>query len=303
MRVRLTVIALTNATVARAMSPGSARALALVLAVTALAGCGASAIETSDDISLTVTRDFGARDVVSGVVQRAPAAGGLTRILQPFGNPRGAQSLFVNGILADKPISELEVNGGDRVWLDQHAPGVAREISAVVGAFPEPFLHGVDGKRLPVRVECDDPRAGSCAAVAEKLISLGVVAGRSVIGRSAADVTVRVLVAPWKRLRGREFEADSIDRGPRESGVYARFDASAQRLLVLDAAGKVASTLGAGTGLIAAIRAPDRQPVWFVTGTDVAGVDAAARALDESVLSDRFALAISDDLPVAVPQP
>jgi hypothetical protein len=43
--------------------------------------------------------------------------------------------------------------------------------------------------------------------------------------------------------------------------------------------------------------------VWFVTGTDGAGVAAAARALDESVLSDRFALAISDDLPVAVPQP
>lgn len=40
-----------------------------------------------------------------------------------------------------------------------------------------------------------------------------------------------------------------------------------------------------------------------MTGTDDAGVAAAARALDESVLADRFALAIADDLPVAVPQP
>ena len=114
---------------------------------------------------------------------------------------------------------------------------------------------------------------------------------------------MRILVAPWKRLRGREFEADSIDAGPRRSGVYARFDDSGERLLVLDAGGAVARTLGAGTGLIAATAASERQPVWFVTGTDDAGVDAAARALDESVLADRFALAISDDLPVAVPQP
>jgi hypothetical protein len=292
-----------NATVARAMSPRSARALALVIAATALAGCGSNAATRSDDIALTVTRDFGAEAVVSGAAERVPEAGGLTQILQPYRNSRGTQSLFVNGILADEPLDELEVHGGDRVWLDQHPPGVASRIPAVVGAFPQPFVNGIGGKRLPVRVECDEPRAGACAAVAEKLVGLGVVAGRSIISRSAADETVRILVAPWKRLRGREFEADSIDAGPRRSGVYARFDDSGERLLVLDASGAVVKTLGAGTGLVAATAASERRPVWFVTGTDQAGVDAAARALDESVLADRFALAISDDLPVAVPQP
>jgi len=139
--------------------------------------------------------------------------------------------------------------------------------------------------------------------VAEKLVALGVVAGRSIISRSAADETLRILVGPWKRLRGRDLESDSVDAGPQSSGVYARFDASAGRLVVLDAEGRPARTLGAGTGLIAATREKDRQPVWFVTGTDDAGVAAAARALDESVLADRFALAISADLPVAIPQP
>ena len=285
------------------MSPGSARALALVLAATTLAGCGASATSGSDEIALTVTRDFGTEELVALRGEPVPPSGGLAPIFRRYPNTRGAQSLFVNGILPDKAASDLEVHGGDRVWLDQHVAGRAAQIPAVVGSFPEPFLHGVDGKRLPVRVECDDPRAGACAAVADKLVGLGVVAGRSIISRSAADETVRILVAPWKRLRGREFEADSLDAGPRRSGVHARFDASARRLLVLDAGGRVARMLGAGTGLIAATRAKGRQPVWFVTGTDGVGVAAAARALDESVLSDRFALAISDDLPVAVPQP
>jgi hypothetical protein len=301
-------MALTNATVARQMSPWAptdlARALALVLAVAAvLAGCGSSTGEDDDGITIMVTRDYGAADVAPLTREPLPPSGGLARILARYPNTRGAQSLFVNGIRAEEPVRELALHGGDRLWLDQHRPGAVRNVGAVVGAFPEPFVHGVDGKRLPVRVECDDPRAGACAAVAEKLVGLGVVAGRSIISRSAADETVRILVAPWKRLRGREFEADSLDAGPRSSGVFARFDGSAERLLVLDAAGRVARTLGAGTGLIAATRAQARQPVWFVTGTDAAGVDAAARALDESALSGRFALAISDDRAVAVPQP
>ena len=32
------------------------------------------------------------------------------------------------------------------------------DVPAVVGAFPEPFVSGVDGKRLPVRLDCADAR-------------------------------------------------------------------------------------------------------------------------------------------------
>ena len=279
------------------------RPLALALLAAALAGCGASGGGDSDEFAVTITRDYGATDVIALTREPLPPAGGLGALLRRTPNPRGGESLFVNGILAGEPAGELTLHGGDRVWLDQHEPGAARASAAVVGSFPEPFVHGVDGKRLPVRVECDDPRGASCAAVADKLVGLGVVAGRSILSRSAADETLRILVGPWKRLRGRDFESASIDRGPRSSGVYARFDASGQRLLVFDRAGGVARTLGAGTGLVAATRAARRRPVWFVTGTDDAGVAAAARALDESVLADRFALAISRDLPIAVPQP
>jgi hypothetical protein len=285
------------------MPPRSARTFVLVLVVAALAGCGPSKRTGGGEMALTVTRDYGRTDFIALRHEKVPAAGGLARIFQRYANTHDTESLFVNGILASEPAAQVEVNGGDRLWLDQHDAGAAREIPAVVGSFPEPFVHGTDGKRLPVRVECDDPRAGACSAVAEKLVGLGVVAGRSIISHSAADNTLRILVGPWKRLRGRDLEADSIDAGPAASGVFARFDGSGDRLLVLDAAGTTAKTLGAGTGLIAATRQTDRQPVWFVTGTDDAGVAAAARALDESVLSDRFALAISADLPVPAPQP
>ncbi|MDP2711604.1 MAG: hypothetical protein Q8O56_10330 [Solirubrobacteraceae bacterium] len=280
-----------------------ASVVALLLALAALSGCGASGSTASSEIAVTVTRDFGSTSVVDLPRERVPAPPGLARLLERHGGVRASDSLFVNGIRADEPAAELGVHGGDRVWLDRHETRLVKATPAVVGSFPEPFVRGIGGKRLPVRVECDDPRGSPCSAVSEKLVSLGVVAGRSVISRSAADDSVRILVGEWKRVRGREFEADSIDEGPRSSGVFARFDETGDRLIVFDAAGRPARALGAGTGLIAATAAPERRPVWFVTGTDAAGVAAAARALDESVLADRFALAISLDLPVAVPQP
>jgi len=52
---------------------------------------------------------------------------------------------------------------------------------------------------------------------------------------------------------------------------------------------------------VAAAKRPDERPVWVVTGTDAAGVASAARAFEEGTLEHRFALAVSGDLPVALP--
>jgi hypothetical protein len=304
------------------MSGRSRRALAVACAAAALGGCGLGPTGSpADGVRLTVTRDFGRRALLD--VQHAAIADGDTalRVLRRSARVRtgpggvvdaidGAAAagrrgwaLYVNGIApedGDGPAA-VEVHGGDRLWWDLHDAGPAADSPAVVGSFPEPFVHGSGGRRLPVRVECDDPRAGACDVVARKLIAFGVPAGRSAISQSAADESLRVLVGPWSRLRGGDLEAASIDDGPRASGVFARFDASARRLVVLDARGRPARTLGPGTGLIAATRAKDRQPVWFVTGTDGTGVASAARAFDESTLGGRLALAISRDLPVSVP--
>ena len=311
------------------MSHRGSRAVAALLvlcAASAVAGCGLGAGSTPNEpVTLSVTRDFGAISLVQSPGTKVSGADTVMRVLRRNakvttrsggevqsidGLAGGRQDgrptdwfVYVNGILSDKAAAATDVHGGDRIWSDHHEWGVTRDIRAVVGSYPEPFVHGADGKRLPVRVECVDPVASVCTVVSDKLIKLGIPIGRSNISRSAADESLRILVGPWKQVRGRDAESDAIDRGPKDSGVFARFDAAGDALTVLDAQGRAARTLAAGTGLIAATRSKDRQPVWFVTGTDDAGVAAAARALDEGVLSDRFALAISDDLPVALPAP
>ena len=297
----------------------------MLCAAAALGGCGVGPGEgPAGGVQLTATRDFGNRTVLARPQAKVQGADTVMRVLdrnakvtkrfggdfvQSIDGIDGGRSggrpvdwfIYVNGIQSEKGAGAVEVRGGDRLWWDHHDWGVTPDIPAVVGSFPEPFVHGTDGKRLPVRVECEDPRAGACDVVAKKLIALGVPAGRSTLSHSAADDSLRVLVGEWKRLRGGDPESDAIDSGPRASGVFARFDEAGTRLDVLDPRGRTARTLGAGTGLIAATQEPDRKPVWFVTGTDDAGVDSAARAFDESTLHDRFALAIADDLPVSVP--
>jgi hypothetical protein len=309
------------------MSPSTRRGLGSLVGLCAVlaGGCGIGAgADPNAPIDLTVTRDFGARSVLE--ITGAKVSGGDTvmRVLQRnatvktrsgkgfvqsingiSGGRRDGRPVdwfvYVNGILMPQGTSAVDVHGGDRIWSDYHDWGVSPDVRAVVGSFPEPFVHGTGGKRLPVRVECVDPSADACSVVADKLIALGVPIGRSNISRSAADESLRILVGPWKALRGRDAESDAIDAGPRASGVFARFDAASDALVVLDAGGRPARTLGAGSGLVAATSSKERQPVWFVTGTDDAGVASAARALDEGALSDRFALAIAHDLPVAVP--
>jgi hypothetical protein len=119
-----------------------------------------------------------------------------------------------------------------------------------------------------------------------------VPAGQALLGAGPATHILRVLVGPWAALRG-DPAAARLEHGPRSSGVYARPSSSGRTLAVLDEAGQVVRTPGAGTGLVAATRSGNDDPVWMVTGTDPAGVDAAARAFDERDLHARFALLVT----------
>lgn len=298
-------------------------------AVLMLGGCGVGAGEAPDEgVRLSVTRDFGARVVLARPQAEVRGADDVMRVTQRnatvgtrFGGEfvhsidgvRGGNSggrpvdwfIYVNGIQSDRGAGAVGVRGGDRLWWDHHDWGVTPDIPAVVGSFPEPFLHGAGGRRPAVRVQCADPRAAACAEVGKRLGGLGLEGiAPTRLGARGADGALRVLVGPWSALRGRGAEARDIAAGPRASGVYARFEDAGARLVVLDARGRAARELGAGSGLVAATRIGDGQPVWFVTGTDAAGVTRAARALEEGRLKDRFALAVAPpDEAVGVPSP
>jgi Domain of unknown function (DUF4430) len=206
---------------------------------------------------------------------------------------------YVNGIEAAKGAATTAVHRGDRIWWDLHDWTATNDVPAVVGSFPEPFLHGSGGRRFPTTLECTSDAAAACAQASKRLHGEGVPVASQGLGTGSGQASLSVLVGPWSELRG-VIAARLIARGPATSGVYARFAGGGLQLL--DPRGRLVRTVSGDAGLIAATADHASAPTWLITGTDSAGVLAAARALSPARLRNHFALAVHDrtDIPVPV---
>ena len=78
---------------------------------------------------------------------------------------------------------------GDRVQWDYRDWGAAMRVPAIVGAFPEPFLHGLEGKRRPVRVECEDAQSDACRDARATLEREGVPVSGSSLGAPGTETS------------------------------------------------------------------------------------------------------------------
>jgi Domain of unknown function (DUF4430) len=305
------------------------RRLALLPLALVLAGCGLAVGSAPTAVQLLVTREFGERvllrrgglhageahtvlDLLSATdAAHASSGGGFVSSIGGLSGGAGTREsgqatrwvLYVNGVQAPGRPGAASVHPGDHIWWDLHDVSQAPATpAAIVGAFPQPFLNGIEGKRLPVRVECTAVPGFACGAVAASLRRFGVPAAITAVGTGGAPETLRVIVGPWSRIGG-DLEAQGIARGPRVSGVYAHFSAAGNALTLLDPEGQPVRTLGADAGLVAATQGPREAPVWIVTGTDDAGVELAARAFDRPTLADRFAVALEPSGASSLPVP
>jgi hypothetical protein len=205
---------------------------------------------------------------------------------------------FVNGVEASVGAAEYTLSPGDVVQWDYRRWDAAMRVPAIVGAFPEPFLHGLNGKRFPVRVECSDDTRAACRTVKARLEGLGVAATGASLGTSGTRHVLRVVVAPWRRAKIVTAVA-ALEKEPQQSGVFARVQGGRLELLRPD--GSVRRRAPAGTGLIAALAPSEDQIVWLVSGLDHAGVARAAKALDVRSLRDAYAVAATPTGTVRLP--
>jgi uncharacterized protein DUF4430 len=154
-------------------------------AVALLAGCGGAGTGTGS-ATLWVTRDEGRTVLVDETVPAGETAlqaldreadvstryGG--RFVQSVNGLAGSIAgrhdwfYFVNGIEAPRGAQEYRLHAGDVLWWDYRDWGrYGQSVSAVVGAFPEPFLHGYSGRVPPAVVV--GPRTEAVAKVARLL--------------------------------------------------------------------------------------------------------------------------------------
>ncbi len=300
----------------------AAGAIVAALTVAIVSGCGLGAGPGTSDVSLSVTRDFGTRAVLS--VARGRLAGSQTvmrllersaRVTTRYGGgfvqsidgrsgtaARRDWFYYVNGVEAPVGAAQTAVHKGDRIWWDLHDWSAAQSIPAVVGSFPEPFVHGIGGRRLPTVMECSGDVSAACARVSADLEHAGVPVSSQALGTGSGTDSLAVLVGTWNDLK-RTFAATLIQKGPGTSGVYARFAGPGEDAIqLLDPTGSVARTLHSGAGLIAATAEGSAEPTWLVTGTDATGVGAAADSLSARALEYRFAVAVEGRSLLPVPE-
>lgn len=298
-------------------------AFLLLPAALVVAGCGLGAGEAPGGSSLVVTQRFGAQPMIQTDTPKVSGSDTVMRLLQrnakvktrfgggfvqsidgvSGGTPGGRPTdwfFYVNGVESSKGAVSVKLTGGNAVWWDRHDWGTVTRTAAVVGSFPEPFLHGPEGKRFPVRVECSQAQSKACSEVEKRLTKAGVIAARGGVAQSFTEHTLRILVGPYLEIRD-DHAVRQLEAGPTSSGVFARPSADGRTMQLLDERARIVQSLGAGSGLIAATRYQDDQPVWVVTGTDEAGVDAAVQAFDEGDLLNHFAVAVVAGRAVPLP--
>jgi uncharacterized protein DUF4430 len=300
------------------------RALLAALLVAGLApaaaGCGLGEgnERAGGGATLRVTRDFGHEQLGSTRLDSVREGQTVMRMLRSHfdvstrfggrfvdsidgvkGEGAGGQVdwfYWVNGLEADKGAAEWEVLPGDRIQWDYRNWSATMRIPAIVGAYPEPFASGVEGKRRPVRVECDQVGSSPCDAARERLRDEGVSTSGSSLGAPGTEAVTRLVVARWPRVRIVR-GASGLEDGPEASGVFARFTRDGKTLELLDERGEVARRVrsGDGVGLVVALQPRADELVWLVTALDRQGLEAGVRALDEESLRDAFAVAATGD--------
>jgi hypothetical protein len=302
-------------------------ATALLCAVAA-GGCGVGPGEAADgEASLVVTRDFGAEELATGVLDGPTPSDSVVRFLDENadietdygdnfvssingikGSTIGGEDdwfFYVNGVWSDIGAGEAKVQPGDRIWWDYRPSLVAYRVSAVVGSWPEPFLQGYDGEPSPVEIQCLAAAAEPCDAVDEALSDAGVDATMSELERPEPSTDeLRVLVGPWEAVRA-DRAAAQLEDGPAISGVYADVEACGEgwRLSILGDDGRPREVLDGG-GLIAAVREGEDAPTWVVTAGAEEDLEATADLLGEEALAERYAVAADpagEALPVPAP--
>jgi Domain of unknown function (DUF4430) len=180
------------------------RLAAAGLAVAALAGCGST--HTKGSATLWITRDRGRQVLVVDKVKAGQTAmqalqqkakvktsyGG--RFVQSIDGVSGDRSgqrdwfYFVNGYEADRGAADYMLHPGDVEWWDYRSWKHAIHVPVVVGAFPEPFLHGYAGKTRDAAIVFDSKALEPTARRLGKLIH-----AKAVTADKAGDANVLFL--------------------------------------------------------------------------------------------------------------
>jgi hypothetical protein len=198
----------------------------ILLAAVSFAGCGQRG---KGKAQVWVTRDRGATVLDRGTVPVGlTALQGLDRIarietgyggafVNEIDGVAGSRTrqrdwfFFVNGYEADRGAASYRLRAGDVEWWDYRSWRGSERVPVVVGAFPEPFLHGYDGKRRAAAVRFRSGLRSEADALAKVVHARSVAA----IGKPVASAANLLVVTAGRpgivaQLRDGERAGDPV---------------------------------------------------------------------------------------------
>lgn len=290
------------------MRPAAVLALTCGLLTVTLAACGATGGNGTTIDAFNLQRGV----VVGGENDAPPGTRALSgRVTKTLGDLEGEvndtlfgdggdvkRTGYLNGVLPKAGARERVYQGDRAAWIARDTADTAAVPTAVVGMFPAPFSTRFTAKRrlLPTRVQCIDAERGACQATSQSLAKAGLQSGLSAATDSSSTDALRIYVGPWKQLRptlarGRLRDALAVEQDPQRNPFGASISADGTQIStgIPFGSSEQPLQLGAGAGLVFALRDTLGSPVWIVTGTDEAGAILAARSLNESTLAGRVA--------------
>jgi hypothetical protein len=188
------------------------RLTAVVLAAASLAGCANGGSHGS--ATVWVTRDRGAKVLLQRTVPAGlTAMQGLDRVadiktryagrfVQAIDGVEGSLTArrdwfyFINGYESDRSAAEYRLHAGDVEWWDFRSWKTQLQQPVVVGAFPEPFLHGFNGTRRPALVVYFTPAQRAVAQAVARVVHGRAVA--NAFGARAPRANILVLTSHRK---------------------------------------------------------------------------------------------------------
>lgn len=189
---------------------------------------------------------------------------------------------FINGICADVGAPEYILRAGEKVWWDYHAWGnTGLTNPAVIGCYPEPFVHGYRGKSGPTTVMSSAANSSLAQAVQQALQAQGAASvqcsalNNELLQNRPGPI---IVVGTWDELKQLPW-LDGFNKSFRKNGTSVHFKDDGVELL--DGRGKVIQNSGPGTGIIAASAAGlgNYKVLWLLAGTDQNGLQNAVNTM------------------------
>lgn len=271
---------------------------------------------------LLVTRDFGSKVLIDKTVAVSGSptvlevlsknakvdtayGGGFVNSIEGLasrytggGGSKNDWFYYVNGVQASVGAGEYRLKSGDRVWWDYHGWDFAPSVPAVVGQYPEPFVHGYDGKVVPTRIVYGTGFAHEAGALRDTLLGAGAkdvdfAPLRQGLPRPS-DASV-VLVGTWGQLGAIGWLEDAANN-PGRSGLFVRFGTYPGDFFYDDRGGVNRAKAASIGAVMATGEVGSPSVIWLVTGSDSAGARRAASLVIDKpeALRGAFGLVLTD---------